>query len=287
MEKVSHTTAAALLYAIKFYEWHLVSHKLANVEDEDTTVGLPLHQVAIRKQRQILINGKLFSAMDPANRVALVFHEAVYAVTTPIKQSGELVQPSYDVRRINRYLFKRGMTFEGLKETVKRFGEPEHEFLPVREQLGYVPDVTRTFKVGTYEEPGEGIVLGQSAVAYWWEKKTETTGSGLFSRTREKLIETFLLSSHNIKKVTRQEINEKCAYFMNHGQRLPKLAVVHYEHQIGFSPSVAAGGQTYLHWNMSDALGIEVRKTYKNIYTKEQCQAFLTSEFKKAGLIKD
>lgn len=293
VEKVSHTTAVALLYAIKFYNWRLVSYELANVEDEDTAVGLPLHQIAIRKQQQILINKKLFSAMDPANRVALIFHEAVYALLQPIKVWDELVQPSYDARRINLYLFEEGMTLEGLKETVKRFGDSEHEFLPVREQLGFVPDVNQTYPAST-SDPGEIIVLDRQAFVRWWEKLTitETTGSGIFRRprTRETEGNYTLLYPTSLKKTTLQEIDRKCAYYASQKRRTYEMAVLHYEHQIGFWPSVAAGGQTYLDWNMSGAFRMENRTKYKyakNIKTKEQCKAFVTAELKKVGLIKN
>lgn len=74
--------ADILFNTMKAYNWSMTSMALTNVPDEDSVNEFNKYemiQLAIRQNQSIYINYSYWLKMDPKNKAALIFHEAVYA----------------------------------------------------------------------------------------------------------------------------------------------------------------------------------------------------------------
>lgn len=98
-----------LLLAIVLYQWRLTDLPLEEVKGIKSPLDLSqttVYQLAYRRDNAILINRALWEQLDPANRVALIIHEVVYAMLRPMPNGdGTFTQESWDARLITGDLF--------------------------------------------------------------------------------------------------------------------------------------------------------------------------------------
>ncbi len=84
--KQSPLGAFYILRAIELYQWNFVNSELLDVKDEDSVLSFgseELVQLAIRRDLIIRVNKSLWKKMTLAHQVALILHEALYAVISP------------------------------------------------------------------------------------------------------------------------------------------------------------------------------------------------------------
>ena len=103
-----------VLGSIKSYAWVLEDFPLTPIQDSDDPLLLPpgarLVQIANRFGNTIRIHAASFARLDDVNKVALIIHEAVYSLITPISSArlpadGTFAQPSYIARAITGSFF--------------------------------------------------------------------------------------------------------------------------------------------------------------------------------------
>lgn len=83
IEKIDAIAAHSILLAAKNYQWSfLYDVELIQIHDEFSTVVGDNIQVAIRRNRTIQVNAKIFNLLDHSNKVAFVFHELISALAT-------------------------------------------------------------------------------------------------------------------------------------------------------------------------------------------------------------
>jgi hypothetical protein len=114
---MSPVLARSLLKAMEMHSWSLVSYSLSDIPDEDTNLEIDpkkLVQVAIRRNSGVKISRDAWKDMDQANRSALPFHEAAYALLPLQCETGRhhrrCRQESVRAREIVGYLFSRQIT---------------------------------------------------------------------------------------------------------------------------------------------------------------------------------
>jgi hypothetical protein len=110
-------TSISFLEAMEMHSWSLVSYSLSDIPDEDTNLEIDpkkLVQVAIRRNSGVKISRDAWKDMDQANRSALPFHEAAYALLPLQCETGRhhrrCRQESVRAREIVGYLFSRQIT---------------------------------------------------------------------------------------------------------------------------------------------------------------------------------
>jgi small nuclear ribonucleoprotein (snRNP)-like protein len=97
---------ALLLDVMELYQWRLVNSKLIDIKDENTVLQYEnLEQLAVRKNSSIMIDRSLWEKLDDANKVGLIFHEAIYALIKPRMVGGILQQLSDRARELNGKIF--------------------------------------------------------------------------------------------------------------------------------------------------------------------------------------
>jgi hypothetical protein len=95
-----------LLNVMELYQWRLVNSKLIDIKDENTVLQYEkLEQLAIRKNSTIMIDRALWEKLDEANKVGLIFHEAIYALIKPRVVDGKMQQLSDRARELTGKLF--------------------------------------------------------------------------------------------------------------------------------------------------------------------------------------
>ncbi len=118
---IDQPLAMILLQTMELFEWRLVSKSLVDIPDEDTPLDIirgELIQLAIRKGRTIRINLEAWNdnRFDEAHKVALIFHEVIYALMPPkYIDNSQMTQSSSRAREINGYLFSFNFQKEGNK----------------------------------------------------------------------------------------------------------------------------------------------------------------------------
>lgn len=119
VSKIDPIFARNILFAIQNFRWSLVSSELINIPDEDSVLPTKdMRQLAIRKDRSILIDRLLWNQLDTANKVALIFHEAIYAIQVPEADpavKGTFRQSSSIARQLTSYLFTELLKKKGIK----------------------------------------------------------------------------------------------------------------------------------------------------------------------------
>ncbi|MGE3610915.1 MAG: hypothetical protein AB7I27_15095 [Bacteriovoracaceae bacterium] len=118
IKNLSPVFSQLLIMVSEQYQWRLVNSELIDIKDEDSLLNSNrLVQLAIRKERTILIDKKLFKELDDKNKVGLILHEILYALILPTSvlvteiENGKKVdryyyeQRSDIVRQVNGYLF--------------------------------------------------------------------------------------------------------------------------------------------------------------------------------------
>ena len=255
--KLSGGLATAIVHAIRTYSWKIVSYDLKNVEDEDTVVSFPLHQIAIRKQNQILINAKLFSELNPDNQVALIIHEAIYALVTPVETEKGFRQSSSDARRAVQAVFQEKMTFDGLVSAVKRFGD-DTPYLPITGPHGRV-----------LEASGGKFSITPIHFAY-----THAVGDIMSTRKFRAATE---------RKVDLELIGQACT--LARVEKFEHLAFRTHSREVIMTPGSLDEGASYLGWEISDSWNPTQEWRIK-VGSAAECRAVLTREMKKKGVLK-
>lgn len=132
--QVDELFVLSILKTIETYNWRLVDSSLIDIKDEESVLNYDpasLVQLAIRKSTSVLIDRNLYSQLDPANKAALIFHEALYAMVKPqyLKDpnTGDFyrdnwgrytyvkAQSSTRAREMTGYLFTRDLSVLGYK----------------------------------------------------------------------------------------------------------------------------------------------------------------------------
>ena len=102
--------ALAIIGGIQTYSWNMVNFELQSLDNENSSLDLKklqMVQIAIRRDRSILINKAIYDEMDTANRVALIFHEILYAFLIPEVRDNFEFQNSWQARQVVGALFAK------------------------------------------------------------------------------------------------------------------------------------------------------------------------------------
>jgi hypothetical protein len=78
--------AIGIVGTMVMYDWSLVDTPLVDINDVNSPLEFPaqnLVQLAVRLDRSISIRKDLWEKLDDANKTALLFHEALYALVLP------------------------------------------------------------------------------------------------------------------------------------------------------------------------------------------------------------
>ena len=102
--------SAALLRVMEMYSWRWVDFSLFEIPDDgDTVVHFGKHelvQLAARYKRSITIDSKIWLKMPQSNRVALLFHEVIYALIAPTQVTEHVfIQDANLARQITSFFF--------------------------------------------------------------------------------------------------------------------------------------------------------------------------------------
>ena len=85
--QVDKVFALSLLKTMEMYSWRWIDRDLYDVPDDGDTVvkfdKAQMVQLAVRYNKSITINSKMYSQLNSGNAVALIFHEAIYALIRP------------------------------------------------------------------------------------------------------------------------------------------------------------------------------------------------------------
>lgn len=127
--------AESLLHTMKSFSWRWVNSELVDIRDEDSSLDYPVEdlvQVAVRRSRSILVNRQAWEKMDVGNRVALIYHEIVYAL---IKEKSGSRSPR--AREITGSFFTRDLSVLGAIGLYRVIGDtlPTFELKKLREEL--------------------------------------------------------------------------------------------------------------------------------------------------------
>lgn len=109
IEATSPFYSTLILSSILMHEWKFVNYPLKDIAVTDSSITFPsekIHQLAVRRGRSILIQNSIWDLLDPWNRAGLVFHEALFALSSvEVDSGGFSLQPSWNVRQIVSDLF--------------------------------------------------------------------------------------------------------------------------------------------------------------------------------------
>jgi hypothetical protein len=86
-QTLSTTDAQDLIVAIYAYTWKWVDQPIVPVNDVNSSLQLDPNSVfqgAVRRDFSILVNSQIWANTDSWNRAALIIHEVVYSLLTPI-----------------------------------------------------------------------------------------------------------------------------------------------------------------------------------------------------------
>jgi len=129
IQRYSPVMAYFLIYASEHFLWRLAGPEkvkeeservdLIDVEDEDSVIDLKKLkkvQLAIRRGANITISRYYWEKLTDENRVGLIFHELLYALVKPDKQSSYVwSQSQTKARAINGLIFSD--RFKNMKKT--------------------------------------------------------------------------------------------------------------------------------------------------------------------------
>lgn len=107
LEKIDPIFSNVIMRAMELYDWVLIESELKTIDDTETILNIELNQIAVRTNEKIYIDRYLWRKLDKANRTALIFHEAIYALILPKedRQTGSLDQSSSSARAITGFIF--------------------------------------------------------------------------------------------------------------------------------------------------------------------------------------
>lgn len=109
--------ALAILTGLQKLTWNWVSFQLTDLKDEGNKLKIPreqLVQLALRVNQTIQIQKQGWDQMDDRNKVALLFHEVVYALMVPERSSDGMDMNSPRVRTLIGFLFSKNFLNESM-----------------------------------------------------------------------------------------------------------------------------------------------------------------------------
>lgn len=136
--------------------WNFVDQELIDVDDHGDTVlkfrDIELVQMAVRKGFSVTINKTVWRESNSANKAALIFHEAIYAIARPSKMNvkmGDTYQKAFlqrgdGARAIVGELFKKGFMVRANKSSIKTLLlKNGYDFVPEDEQFSHIVHPTK------------------------------------------------------------------------------------------------------------------------------------------------
>ncbi len=116
LANVNPKLAFHLLETLKGVTWHLVNSSLINVSDENSALDKEFVQLAIRRDRRVMIDRSLWAKLDGVNKTALIFHELFYFIQPvefiklPGNVPGKFIQRSTEARIETGRIFTKILT---------------------------------------------------------------------------------------------------------------------------------------------------------------------------------
>ncbi|MBX3041986.1 MAG: hypothetical protein KF789_14865 [Bdellovibrionaceae bacterium] len=120
IKKAFPPLAFGLVSVLQHYQWSYTDMPLVLLEDE-SRLQIPTEKrvsIANRYLSSILIQRAEFEKLDDANKVALILHEAIYALVLPQKVAPSLeieIQSAAFTRQVTALLFSTNLDAESLK----------------------------------------------------------------------------------------------------------------------------------------------------------------------------
>lgn len=143
----------ALSRALEMYSFNIVPSALEPTCDVKTVLKLPvpLYNIAVRKNKVITINKRLWDKMNDTQKAALVIHELVYGLllSKVENRSKERVDLASNTRSIVGFLFS-----EKFKNDPTKITSFVSSYLPISKQFDFQKDYSKnTFSIdgGGYE----------------------------------------------------------------------------------------------------------------------------------------
>jgi hypothetical protein len=126
---VSPFFARMLLQTIEKFNWVVVSQTLVDIPDEDSVLDYPagmLIQLAVRRDTVIRIGRLAWSNLNEDHKIALITHEAIYAIT-PVQLTSNQIefQPSSRARDINGMIYTQ-YDSNSLNAMMENYRFPHH-----------------------------------------------------------------------------------------------------------------------------------------------------------------
>lgn len=111
--------AFVILMAMRKLDWAFINVPLKDLKDEgpyNVALQKDLIQLAIRVNKTIQIDKNSWNKMDSRNQTALIFHEAIFSLVNPNRDSSGLSMSAPRVRRIVGFLFSKKIETYSLDE---------------------------------------------------------------------------------------------------------------------------------------------------------------------------
>jgi hypothetical protein len=110
--RIDYNLGHRILLSMAWLDWRMVETSLLRLNDDQAVLNPKnLVQVAIRQKLVVFIDQNLWSQLDDSNKVALLIHEALYAMAAP--RAG--MQNAPDTRAMTGLLFTRPFVDFGFK----------------------------------------------------------------------------------------------------------------------------------------------------------------------------
>lgn len=189
IKKVHPAFALAIAQTMKLYNWRLVSSVFVDIQDEETILERKnLIQLAIRKEDGIFISRTRWSQLSEVNKIALIFHEIVYAMILTDSIFYESPQMSFKARKIVGSMFSPEFQND---EGINEFRKYIKEYTSIK----YVKVINEEL----YSMDGYGVQV------YFWhqhenEKRSEVIVFGDVTDDGQRSIEMFCVQNSQALK---------------------------------------------------------------------------------------
>lgn len=117
-QNYDHALPLEILQMFELFSWQMVDFSLVHIPDENPVVDIaPTAQVqlASRTRRTLKLDSNAWAKLNPANRVALIIHEAIYSLVK--------TKNSDDARAIVGYLFSADFKDRGVEGYLNIIGD--------------------------------------------------------------------------------------------------------------------------------------------------------------------
>lgn len=169
IRKVDAVFARKILLTAEMFTWSFAPRALMNVYDEEFNLVIPdemIVQLALREGKNIRIDSAYWNSwdgitIDESNKVALIYHEILYALIRPTEvkvnrhssRTAGYKQSSSDTHNAVAFLFSRSLS----AENKRRFYA----------QLGHHFRLDRDWKILATQDPDETEIELQQSVEIW------------------------------------------------------------------------------------------------------------------------